>query len=132
MHSPLEKKRVLARVRREWPHVRVDHVESSGAGDTPEVGAVLTLEAFVSLGQLGPDDVTGTGRQRISLTSIGNLVQACVLAATVVIHGLGCATVEAPGPLLPAEALTYTPAAAANRNETSTEFVNAVVVPEIE
>ena len=53
-------------------------------------------------------------------------------AAIVVIHGLGCATVEAVGPLLPAEALTYTPASAANRNETSTEFVNAVDVPEIE
>ena len=48
------------------------------------------------------------------------------------IHGLGWATVDAAGPLLPADALTYTPAAAANRNETSTEFVNAVVVPEIE
>ena len=56
----------------------------------------------------------------------------CVPAAVVVIHGLGCATVAAVGPLLPAEALTYTPAAAANRNETSTELVNAVVVPEME
>ena len=56
----------------------------------------------------------------------------CVPAAVVVIHGLGCATVVAAGPLLPADALTKTPASAAFRNETSTEFVNAVVVPEIE
>src|SRR3954471_20193070 len=56
----------------------------------------------------------------------------CVPAAVVVIHGLGCATVAAVGPLLPAEALTHTPAAAAFRNASSTLFVNAVVVPEIE
>ena len=48
------------------------------------------------------------------------------------IHGLGCATVEIVGPALPAEAVTKTPAAAAFRNETSTELVNAVVVPLIE
>jgi predicted alpha/beta hydrolase family esterase len=56
----------------------------------------------------------------------------CVPAAVVVIHGLGCATVAAVGPLLPADALTYTPAAAANRNDTSTELVKFDVVPEIE
>ena len=48
------------------------------------------------------------------------------------IHGLGCATVETVGPELPADAVTKTPAAAAFRNETSTEFVNAVEVPLIE
>ena len=53
-------------------------------------------------------------------------------AATVVIHGLGCATVEAVGPLLPADVVTKTPAAAAKRNETSTEFGEAVAVPLIE
>ena len=44
----------------------------------------------------------------------------CVPAATVVIHGPGCATVPPPGPALPADADTKTPASAANRNATST------------
>jgi starch phosphorylase len=37
--------------------VRVEHVESSGVGDAAEVGAVLNVRAFVSLGELTPDDV---------------------------------------------------------------------------
>ncbi|WP_341241818.1 alpha-glucan family phosphorylase [uncultured Nocardioides sp.] len=48
------KRRVLAA----WPAVRVEHVESSGVGDSPEVGAVLSTRAFVSLGELDPADVT--------------------------------------------------------------------------
>ncbi len=40
-------------------------------------------------------------------------LRLCVPAATVVIHGDGCATVEDAGPLLPAEAATKTPAFAA-------------------
>ena len=40
-----------------WHDVRVEHVESSGVGDAPEVGATLTVRAFVSLGELSPDDV---------------------------------------------------------------------------
>ncbi|WP_327089780.1 alpha-glucan family phosphorylase [Nonomuraea sp. NBC_01738] len=45
------------RVTRAWPGVRVEHVESSGVGDTPEVGAALELRATIALGDLGPDDV---------------------------------------------------------------------------
>jgi len=45
------------RVRRAWTGVRVDHVESSGVGDSPELGSVLHLRAFVSMGDLQPDDV---------------------------------------------------------------------------
>ncbi|HET6939829.1 MAG TPA: alpha-glucan family phosphorylase, partial [Nocardioides sp.] len=45
------------RVRAAWPSVRVEHVESSGVGDAAEVGAVLNVRAFVSLGDLNPDDV---------------------------------------------------------------------------
>ncbi|MCY7397145.1 MAG: alpha-glucan family phosphorylase [Nocardioides sp.] len=45
------------RVRRGWPGVRVEHVESDGVGDAPEVGAVLSVRAFVALGDLTPDDV---------------------------------------------------------------------------
>jgi starch phosphorylase len=46
-----------AKVRANWPAVRVEHVESGGIGDAPEVGAVISVRAFVSLGELSPDDV---------------------------------------------------------------------------
>nr|WP_202388233.1 alpha-glucan family phosphorylase [Nocardioides flavescens] len=45
------------RVRAAWGSVRVEHVESSGVGDAAEVGAVLSVRAFVCLGDLAPDDV---------------------------------------------------------------------------
>ncbi len=45
------------KVRAAWPSVRVEHVESSGVGDAAEVGAILNVRAFVSLGELDPDDV---------------------------------------------------------------------------
>jgi starch phosphorylase len=45
------------RVRAAWPGVRVEHVESSGVGDAPEVGAVMSARAFVALGSLTPEDV---------------------------------------------------------------------------
>jgi starch phosphorylase len=45
------------RVKTAWPSVRVEHVESSGVGDAPEVGAVLSVRAFVCLGDLVPQDV---------------------------------------------------------------------------
>jgi glycogen phosphorylase len=44
-------------VRADWGDVRVEHVESHGVGDNPEVGSVLTVRAFVALGSLTPDDV---------------------------------------------------------------------------
>jgi starch phosphorylase len=46
-----------ARVRVAWPSLRVDHVESSGVGDSPQIGDVLEVRAFVSLDGIGPDDV---------------------------------------------------------------------------
>jgi starch phosphorylase len=46
-----------ARVRAGWGGVRVDHVESSGVSDSPQVGDTLDVLAFVSLGDLDPDDV---------------------------------------------------------------------------
>jgi glycogen phosphorylase len=61
------------RVRAGWGEVRVEHVESSGVGDAPEVGAELTVRAFVCLGGLEPDDVAvqlvhGRARADDSLT----------------------------------------------------------------
>ena len=46
------------RVHKAWPSVRVDHVESSGVGESPELGQTLTLRVSVSLGELTPDDVS--------------------------------------------------------------------------
>ena len=46
-----------SKVRAAWPSVRVDHVESGGVADSPEVGSTLELRAFVSLGNLDPADV---------------------------------------------------------------------------
>jgi glycogen phosphorylase len=40
-----------------WPAVTVRHVESSGVGDTPELGATLSLRAEVDLAGLEPTDV---------------------------------------------------------------------------
>lgn len=45
------------KIRSSWHSVRVDHVETSGLGDAPELGAVLSVRAFVSLDGLAPDDV---------------------------------------------------------------------------
>ncbi|WP_300459439.1 alpha-glucan family phosphorylase [uncultured Nocardioides sp.] len=45
------------RVLEAWPGVRVEHVESSGVGDSPEVGALMSTRAFVALGSLSPGDV---------------------------------------------------------------------------
>ncbi|WP_199423702.1 alpha-glucan family phosphorylase [Actinotalea solisilvae] len=44
-------------VREGWPHVRVDHVESVGVGEVAQVGDVLQVRAYVSLGSLRPQDV---------------------------------------------------------------------------
>ncbi len=44
-------------VRAGWDDVRVEHVESHGVGDNPEVGSTLTVRSFVALGSLTPDDV---------------------------------------------------------------------------
>ena len=37
--------------------MHVDHVESSGVGDSPELGETLHVTTYVSLGDLTPDDV---------------------------------------------------------------------------
>ncbi|MEJ7707415.1 MAG: alpha-glucan family phosphorylase [Nocardioidaceae bacterium] len=46
-----------AKVRAEWPQVRIEHVESSGVPDSPSVGATLAVKVYVSLGGLNPDEV---------------------------------------------------------------------------
>jgi starch phosphorylase len=46
-----------ARVRAAWPSVRVEHVEAEGLADAVEVGSVLSVQAYVALGDLSPTDV---------------------------------------------------------------------------
>jgi starch phosphorylase len=46
-----------SRLRAAWPGVRVDHVESIGVSDSPQVGDEVQVRAFVSLGMLTPADV---------------------------------------------------------------------------
>ncbi len=46
-----------ARVVAGWSGVRVDHVESEGLSDSPEIGGGMDLRVFASLGELQPDDV---------------------------------------------------------------------------
>jgi starch phosphorylase len=46
-----------ARARAAWPDVHVDHVESAGVGDSPQLGETLHVTAYVSLGELAPEDV---------------------------------------------------------------------------
>ncbi len=46
-----------ARVARDWSGVAIDHVDSSGVGDTPEIGQTLHVSVYVSLGDLSPEDV---------------------------------------------------------------------------
>ncbi|HLT85102.1 MAG TPA: alpha-glucan family phosphorylase [Phototrophicaceae bacterium] len=45
------------RVRGSWAGVRVDHVESTGVADVVKVGDVVGVSAYVTLGELTPDDV---------------------------------------------------------------------------
>ncbi|HET8600844.1 MAG TPA: alpha-glucan family phosphorylase [Segeticoccus sp.] len=46
-----------ARVEAAWSGVRVDHVDSSGVSDTPQVGDRFQVSAYVTLGELSPEDV---------------------------------------------------------------------------
>jgi starch phosphorylase len=46
-----------ARLALEWPSVRVDHVESTGAGEARELGSTVDLRVRVTLGGLTPSDV---------------------------------------------------------------------------
>lgn len=47
-----------ARVRNAWSAIRVDHVESEGVADVVTAGSTVDVRAFISLGELSPDDVT--------------------------------------------------------------------------
>jgi glycogen phosphorylase len=44
-------------VRAGWPLIRIEHIEADGVGDAAMLGTPITVRAFLSLGQLTPDDV---------------------------------------------------------------------------
>ena len=46
-----------SRVRSAWDGVRIDHVDSAGVSDVAQVGDQLSVTAYVSLGELAPEDV---------------------------------------------------------------------------
>ncbi|MBK7625496.1 MAG: alpha-glucan family phosphorylase [Kineosporiaceae bacterium] len=46
-----------ARLRAAWSGVRVEHVESVGVSDSPQVGDEVSVRAFITLGELTPGDV---------------------------------------------------------------------------
>src|SRR3954466_15749520 len=58
--------------------------------------------------------------------------RSSVEAPTVVVHGPPCSAVAAPGPLLPADALTEIPALVASRNASSTGSLYGWAPPLIE
>jgi glycogen phosphorylase len=68
-----------------WPAVTIDHVESSGVTDAPEIGETLEVKVFVSLGSLTPDDVDVQvvhGRIRHEDDLVETSVQSLDLAET--------------------------------------------------
>ncbi|HEV7167830.1 MAG TPA: hypothetical protein VGN49_07660, partial [Micrococcaceae bacterium] len=46
------------KVRSAWPKVAVEHVDSLGVLEEPQIGDVLTVQAYVALGGLSPQDVS--------------------------------------------------------------------------
>ncbi len=46
-----------SRVQGSWPAVQVEHVDSEGVSEDPQIGDSLTVSAYVALGGLDPDDV---------------------------------------------------------------------------
>ncbi|NLG21632.1 MAG: glycosyltransferase family 1 protein [Actinomycetales bacterium] len=45
------------RIRSAWPSVRVDHVEAEGVSDSPQIGESVRVHAYLSLGDLSPEEV---------------------------------------------------------------------------
>src|SRR5215217_7650177 len=91
---------------------------TTGAGPAP---GVIEAPSTVKVSPLPAFTVSVVANSRV-----------WVDAATVVTHGDRWLTVPAPGPSLPADAETNTPAAYASRNASSTGSVNGSVPPEIE
>ena len=48
----------VERVRTAWPQLRIEHVDAHGVRQEPQIGDELTVNAYVDLGELTPEDVT--------------------------------------------------------------------------
>ena len=47
-----------SRVRAAWPQIQVEHVDSVGVSEDPQIGDMLQVNAYVALRDLTPDDVS--------------------------------------------------------------------------
>ena len=47
-----------SRVRAAWPQIQVEHVDSVGVSEDPQIGDILQVNAYVALHDLTPDDVS--------------------------------------------------------------------------
>ena len=45
------------RIRDGWPSVRIEHIEATGIGDSPEVGSTLSVQMFAAMDGLTAEDV---------------------------------------------------------------------------
>jgi starch phosphorylase len=110
-----------SRVLAAWPGVYVRHVESSGVGDTPELGATLSLRAEVELGGLRPGDVCvqaayGQVDADNGLLDVQTVAMTCVGNGADLYHYEGIVPLERTGPfgytvrVLPDHDLLATPA----------------------
>jgi starch phosphorylase len=70
-----------SRVRSGWSDVHIDHVETEGLSDSPEIGGGMDLRVFASLGGLAPEDVDVQvvhgrvkGEDRLVDTAVSSLV----------------------------------------------------------
>ena len=48
----------ISRVRAAWPQIQVEHVDSVGVSEDPQIGDMLQVNAYVALHDLTPDDVS--------------------------------------------------------------------------
>ena len=48
----------ISRIRAAWPHVQVEHVDSVGVSEDPQIGDLLQVNAYVALHDITPEDVS--------------------------------------------------------------------------
>jgi starch phosphorylase len=46
-----------SRIRAAWPQIQVEHVDSVGVSEDPQIGDTLQVNAYIALHNLDPDDV---------------------------------------------------------------------------
>ncbi|MFJ5955841.1 DUF3417 domain-containing protein, partial [Paenarthrobacter sp. NPDC092416] len=91
------------KIRNAWPQVVVEHVDSVGVSEEPQVGDTLQVNAYIALNNLTPDDVTvevafGRAEETDELENVATVE----LDATEILDGgrhlfSGSLTVDRPG-----------------------------------